>query len=78
MIPDGEVWWVEIDEAEIDAYESTVDVICPPLIGDLHREDYLSFLCQGDDDQWTIVPEEEWPDEVLAALAKRALLGEDQ
>lgn len=27
-------------------------------------------------DEWTLVPEEEWPDEVYAALAKRALLGE--
>ena len=34
----------------------------------------LSRVC----DEWELVPENEWPDEVYAAIAKRALLGEDE
>lgn len=29
-------------------------------------------------DKWELPPPEEWPDEVCAALAKRALLGEEE
>lgn len=38
-------------------------------------EDYLK-IALSTPDEWTLVPEDEWPDEVCAAVAEKTLLGE--
>lgn len=35
------------------------------------------FTLVGDEDRWVVVPPSKWPDHVCAAVAKRALMGED-
>ena len=70
-IVDGPPAWVVIDSRD----EFKTDLYVEYM---LTRQDIaIGALDRKDKDEWTVVPEDELPDEVHVAIMKLALLGDD-